>query len=168
MIGYFNYLPFGGGDDMFWLEMLGIDKRPFILLTGRDNVREVFLSQSNATGKPILGKVSVEISHFFHGNRESRSYKHRHYVLLTQYPWKDSVITDDASGILCWVEQNSMFVQVASRLPEMNDNIDIIQRFMGGLVDYQGFYNGFVSIYNDKNKFQSKSRTDIIKLIHHL
>ena len=37
-IGYFNYLPIGGGDDLFWSELLGIDTRPLFMLFKRANI----------------------------------------------------------------------------------------------------------------------------------
>ena len=167
-IGYFNYLPLGGGDDLFWSEILGIDRRPFILLEARTYVKDVLAILQSETGKSLFGKVYVDIVHFYHGDRKGRSYNHRHYVLMTQYPWKDSIITDDENGLLSWIDVQNRFVNVIKHLPEMNDDIEKVHKFISGIIDYKGFFRDFTKVYNDKNKFSDKHRADIIKLIEEL
>ena len=50
----------------------------------------------------------------------------------------------------------------------MNDDINIVNKFMDGIINYRGFFEGFTKVYNDKNKFVDKQRIDIIKLIEKL
>ena len=38
-MGYFNYLPFGGGDNVFWSELAGLlNHYPWFTISKRENV----------------------------------------------------------------------------------------------------------------------------------
>ena len=120
-INGFNYLPFGGGDDLWWSELLCKDKRPFLVLFRRDNVKRVFTKNLNKSKKLILD-VNVNISHFYHGGRDSRSYGERQYILLTQFPWNGRLLTRDKQGLLSWKETKHYFYKVASKIHTVNND----------------------------------------------
>lgn len=115
-IGGFNYLPFGGGDALFWHEIdpQSSSRDPWNVLVGREDVCEKMDDISHVSGKKLLGFVDAEICHFNHGEMKERSYGQRHYMLLTQYPWDGNLIMDDENGLAKWVRPRHWFVNVAS------------------------------------------------------
>ena len=69
-MGYFNFLPFGGGDTLFWDEM-GVDgnapdhQRRIVNITSRRKSLNLKIS---------FGNVEVDVCHFYHGKFINRSY----------------------------------------------------------------------------------------------
>ena len=76
-IGGFNFLPLGGGDDLFWCEFLGKDNRPVLLVNKRMSVIDTMTLLMKTTGKKRVADVPVDICHFYHGERKMRSYGQR-------------------------------------------------------------------------------------------
>lgn len=99
-IGYFNYMPLGGGDMLFWSELTESVNIPWIYrLCVRENVKRVVMQKSSISGKKIIGDIFVDVCHFFHGDFKNRTYGHRDFMLATQYPWNDRLVTDDDTGL---------------------------------------------------------------------
>ena len=94
VIGYFNYLPFGGGDNMFWAEITNTIRSsyPWFILNKREHVSEAVQVLKKMTGKELLGTVYVDISHFYHGELKGRSYRQRHYMMMTQFPLNEDIM----------------------------------------------------------------------------
>lgn len=109
MIDYFNYLPLGGGDDLFWFEIVNWKLVGFMGLMKRNYVKSVLENTAKFQKKTLLGVVPIVVYHFFHGNMKNRSYTQRQYLLLTQYPWKDTIMLDDENGLLKWKNVNHYF-----------------------------------------------------------
>lgn len=96
-MGWFNTVPFGGGDTLLWNELLGIKrKRQWVLeLVRRSDVRHLVEKMANEEKVDIVGDVDVNICHFYHGEMWGRSYVQRDYMWASQYPWYSRIITTD-------------------------------------------------------------------------
>ena len=97
MMGYFNYLPFGGGDNVFWSELTESARShyPWFIINKRESVSTCMDTLRRMQGKELLQNVYVDVYHFYHGKTKERSYRQRHYMLMTQFPWMDRIITED-------------------------------------------------------------------------
>lgn len=95
-IGGFNFLPFGGGDDLFLYETIGKPTdHVCIKLVAREGTKEKFSDMAKKQKKKAITYVKVDVCHFFHGDVKNRSRGQRHMMVLTQYPWLGSVIEKD-------------------------------------------------------------------------
>ena len=111
-IGGFNFLPLGGGDDLFWCEITGENNQLILLTAKRMDVRIVFNELMERLKKDRVVNVDVEVCHLYHGERNMRSYGQRQIMLMTQYPWMGRIMKDDEQGLLSWVDVNHYFYTV--------------------------------------------------------
>lgn len=81
--------------------------------------------------------------HFYHGKTKGRSYRQRHYMMMTQFPWMDRIITEDEKGLLAWMDTGHYFYYIMSQLPNVNDNKFVAAALFNGHMDYLGFVNEF-------------------------
>ena len=144
-MGYFNYLPFGGGDNVFWSEIHGSARSyyPWFVLCKRPNVTECINTIAKLEGKSLLEQVYVDVCHFYHGKTKGRSYRQRHYMMMTQFPWMDRIITEDERGLLAWMDTGHYFYYIMSQLSSVNDNKFVAAALFNGHMDYLGFVNEF-------------------------
>ena len=121
-IGGFNFIPFGGGDDLFWSEFIGKPSGLVVLVSKRTEVQKIVQDLMKTSKKKKVVGVNVNVCHFYHGERKMRSYGQRQFMLLTQYPWMERIMTDDDQGLLSWVDVNHYFYKAASRLHTVNND----------------------------------------------
>lgn len=74
LIGGFNFLPFGGGDDLFWSEFIGSPNLMVIRLCKRSCVQKNFNNLMKTTKKKKIVGVNVIVCHFYHGEKKNRSH----------------------------------------------------------------------------------------------
>ena len=82
-IGWFNYLPFGGGDDLFFCEITGKTVGLLSKLCKRSIVLDVITDICKEMRMKLMGYINCPVYHFYHGERKNRSYGHRQYILMT-------------------------------------------------------------------------------------
>ena len=83
-MNYFNYLPFGGGDNLFWDEFYGLShSNCFIRLSRRYWIMDAIDRYAKERGMNVLGRVDAEVAHFYHGTAKGRSHAQRHFLALT-------------------------------------------------------------------------------------
>ena len=120
-IGWFNCIPVGGGDDLFWSELCGGTDGLLLLVSKRMEVFNKIQELMKTTGKKNVVRLNATVCHFYHGERKMRSYGQRQYMLLSQYPWIGRIIKDDENGLLSWVDTGHYFYDAASKLHTVND-----------------------------------------------
>lgn len=129
-IGWFNNLPLGGGDNLFWSEYANDGcKNLMVILQKRNNVKAIVDSLEKSMKAKRILPVYVTVSHFYHGDMSNRSHTQRSYLLLSQYPWKE-IVSVDAGGLLAWVDQSHYFKKVVSNLHSLNDKKDKAEQLM--------------------------------------
>lgn len=166
MIGYFNYLPFGGGDNLFWSEIADLNSfYPWFLLYRRKYVQEVIQIAIKVFNRNILGNVFIDVYHFYHGERLGRSYQQRHYMMLTQFPLENRLITCGGNGLLQWINVNSFGYNIFSRLHEVNNDVYRASYLFNGKFDYIGFYNEMSQIVNKKHYMKQCTFYDMINIL---
>ena len=173
IIGYFNYLPFGGGDNLFWYEM-GIsgsrENFPWFIIFKRDNISDAVEKYQQLTNKTLLSTVFVDIYHFYHGEFKSRSYRQRHYMMMTQFPLMDNIITEDEQGLLTWIDTNHYFYGVMSKLSDVKDNKFIAGGLLNAHMDYLGFVKEFEDNMNrvESSRDYKVRRFNVVKKLKQL
>ena len=75
-----------------------------------------------AEGKKLMCEVNVDISHFYHGPFENRSYEQRNYMWLTQYPWSGRILRMGDSGLMEWMDVDHWFFKVMSQFHKICDD----------------------------------------------
>lgn len=172
IMGYFNYLPVGGGDNVFWSELAGLlNHYPWFTLCRRENVPICMETLKKLTGKSLLDEVFVDVYHFYHGESKGRSYRQRHYMMMTQFPWMDSLIMEDEQGLLAWVDTSHYFYEVMSQLPKVNNDPFIANRLFGDNFRYLEFSQELERLIKQKfEKYKKKyqQRSIIAKIMRDL
>lgn len=137
-IGYFNYLPLGGGDLMFMNE-LGYDESMTLpsKICKREYVQKIV--DCHCTGKQKVGTLCIDVYHFYHGSFENRSYTQRDYMLITQYPWENKIWCDDDKGLLSWIKTNGYFYNAVKHMNTICDDANVASELMRPGIDYLRF-----------------------------
>ena len=98
----------------------------------------------------------MTLSHFYHGEPKSRSQLQRQFILLTQFPWKNRLLKDDANGLLAWVDVNHYFHNVVANLHTINDDKMVAAKLFQNHMDYLRFYKTLQPLYNIRHRFKNK------------
>ena len=154
-IGWFNYIPFGGGDDLFWSEIFGKPNTLTLLVCKRMGVCNTLRLLAKCANVQVVSSVNAEVFHFYHGERKMRSYSQRQYMLLTQYPWMGRLMKDDDLGLLAWIDTKHYFYNVASKLHTVNNS----QVNANNLLKDHLAYNEFCSMLRNKTKSDDRPNT---------
>lgn len=141
---------------MWWNELLQIDKRFLFLLQRRGNVNDILKLKVKRENKKLVDGVNVQVCHFYHGDRENRSYGQRQYILLTQFPWQDRLVVDDARGLASWVDTKHYFYNVASKMHLVNNKLENANNLLKEHIDYVQFHSQVRKFFDSVDSFQSK------------
>lgn len=159
-IGGFNFLPFGGGDDLFWCELIGKGTNNLcIKLTRRSEVGKTVKRLAKAGKMNLVSYVNADVCHFYHGPMKGRSRTQRHYLALSQYPWMGTIIEKDENGLLRWTDLNHYFYSVMSKFHTLNDSQDSAAELLSGKLHYNVFV-GYVNQIKLFNLACSRKRLD--------
>ena len=63
-IGGFNFIPFGGGDDLFWSEFIGKPSGLVVLVSKRTEVQKIVQDLMKTSKKKKVVGVNVNVCHF--------------------------------------------------------------------------------------------------------
>ena len=154
-IGYFNSIIYGGGDTLFWDEIVNQTTprmKPICSIFKREYVRENLEILSGFTQKQLLMEVPVNVVHFFHGEFNNRSYSQRDKMWLSQYPLENIIVTDD-NGLLSWIDTNYWYYSVMQNFHSIKDKQSIANSLMKDHIDYNSFYREFTEVFNDENRY---------------
>ena len=166
-IGYFNYLPLGGGDNLFWSEFFGhkhanccirLCKRPWVF----DEVQKL----GKQVNKDILGELDMDVCHFYHGDVCKRSRTQRHFMLLTEFPWKDRILVDDSHNLLSWIDTKHKFYHIAANMGNVDNDKTKASHLIGGNIDYLRFERRIRELQSKRN--ENMDRFTLVKTIHEL
>ena len=94
--------------------------------------------------------------HFYHGEPKGRSYRQRHYMMMTQFPWMDRIITEDTQGLLSWVDVNHYFYEVMSKLNTVNNDPVIADRLFNGRFRFIEYAQEFDALIKKFEKYKKK------------
>lgn len=155
-IGWFNFIPVGGGDDLFWSEICGRTSGILLLVSKRMDVFKKIQELAKTTGKKNVVRLNANVCHFYHGERKMRSYGQRQYMLMSQYPWMDRIMKDDERGLLSWVDTSHYFYKAASKLHTVNNQQSIANNLMKNHMNYNKFCKTLESRINANTKFGSQ------------
>ena len=61
------------------------------------------------------------------------------------------MVSDDAKGLLCWIDVNIPFYTTMSKLNIVNDDKEIASQLLGNNFDYFGFVDGVKSLQTKAN-----------------
>ena len=164
-IGWFNNLPLGGGDNLFWSEYANDGcKNLMVLLQKRHSVKPIVDSLTKSMKVKRILPVYVTVAHFYHGDMSNRSHTQRSYLLLSQYPWK-RIVSVDTGGLLAWVDQSHYFKKVISNLHSLNDRQDKAAQLMSGHIDYNRFVDKINQLASLGNQASQKQLSDTLNKI---
>ena len=141
-IGYFNYLPFGGGDNLFWYEIMNRGNEKFWFdMFKRQDVKNKIDSLCKENNCPLLCDVDVDVSHFWHGSIKNRSYLQRQVLLMTQLPDLDKIICEGDNGLLKWTDMNHYFVNISRNFINIMNDKELANEFIQDHFNYLDFEN---------------------------
>ena len=78
-------------------------------------------------------------------------------MALTQFPWFDSVISEDKNGLLCWIDTNHYFYEIMANISMVNDDKSIAAQLFGEHLDYLNFAQA-------ASRLQSKANANLDRL----